>query len=317
MAQSFRSICIMSTLLASLLLAACGGGGDGASSTTAAPVATATQEPNAPQATGNTATDGFNWFNFRRQQIGLQAMARHTAIDAAAQGHSSYQKINDVITHVQIAGNPGFTGVTTFDRLNAGGYSLPPEGYAYGEVIASTMDTSGAHAAEELIGAIYHRFVIFEPMFKDAGAGTATVPGGYTYFTTDFGAIGLTTRLGSGKFVVYPFANQTNVPASFLSDSEDPDPVSLQNEIGYPISIHADIDGVVNVEPGNFTVRPRGGAALPVKLLAHETDKEHTGPSVAAIIPLSALAPNTVYDVQFIGTVSNAAVNRTWSFTTR
>lgn len=308
MAQSFRSASIISALLAALLLAACGGGGGGDGTSSAA-----TLEQNAPQATGNTATDGFNWFNFRRQQIGEQALARNNALDGAAQGHSDYQKINNTITHEQIPGKAGFTGEEVMDRLTQAGYQFTQNGRA-GEVISSSGNTSGAHAADSLIAAIYHRFVIFEPMFKEVGAGAATVAGGATYFTTDFTANGLDSGLGTGQSIVYPFANQTNVSINFFSDNEEPDPVLTQNEVGYPISIHADTISTVVAQ--TFTVQPRGGAVLQVQLMQKASDSQ-TPKSVAAIIPLNVLASNTIYDVQFIGTIDGIAVNRTWSFTTR
>jgi len=311
MAQSLRSTSIISALLTALLLAACGGGGGGGNDGVSS---AATQEQNAPQATGDTATDGFNWFNFRRQQIGVQALARNNTLNAAAQGHSDYQKINDTITHEQTLGNAGFTGETVKDRLAAAGYQLPQNGYAYGEVISSSGSTSGAYAADSLIAAIYHRFVIFEPMFKEVGTGAATVTNGATYFTTDFAAIGLDTGLSAGQSIIYPFANQTNVPVNFFSDNEEPDPVPTQNEVGYPISIHANVLSIVAVQ--TFTVQPRGGVPLAVQLMQNASDS-YTPKSVAAIIPLSVLASNTIYDVQFTGTIDGIPVNRTWSFTTR
>lgn len=292
-------------LLTALILAACGGGGGDAGTITQSSATIAASEPNAPQATGNTATDGLTWFNFRRQQLGLAALSRNAKIDSAAAGHSNYQKVNDVITHEQTVGKPAFTGVMVADRLNAAGYTLPADNYAYGEVISSTSDPSGFNAAEDLIAAIYHRFLVLEPMFKEAGAGAATVTGGATYFTTNFAAIGLDRGLARGAVVTYPFANQQRVPNNFFSDNESPDPVPGKNEVGYPISVHANIIATVMVD--SFTVRPRGGAVLPVQLLigaANPTTPnvpvdEHTSPSAAAIIPLSPLSPATTYDVQF------------------
>lgn len=303
-------------LLAALLLTACGGsGGDGNSSASQPATSISALEDNAPALTGNTATDGFNWFNFRREQLGVPKVARNARIDAAAQGHSEYQKANSSITHDQIAGRPGFTGATVGDRLAEANYQFTPgASYAYGEVISATSDTSGVSAAEDLIAAIYHRFVIFEPMFKEAGAGAATIPGGLTYFTTNFSANGLSDVLGQGSVVTYPFVNQRYVPRNFYSDNEAPDPVPNLNEVGYPISVHADINSTVTVQ--SFTVRPRGGSPLGVQLLTRATDT-NTPASVAAIIPLNPLAAGTIYDVQFSGTVDGDAVTRTWSFTTQ
>jgi uncharacterized protein YkwD len=313
----------LASLLAVALVAGCGGGSDGgtnrpaqldtgAANTTVTPVA----EAGAPQATGNMATDGFNWFNFRRQQMGLDAIARNAQIDAAAQNHSNYQAQNRTITHDEVAGNRGFTGATVLDRLRAAQYLVPASNYAYGEVISSTPDTNGINAAEDLIAAIYHRFVIFEPKFLEGGAGSATAGSGYTYFTTDFATRTLNRGgLGSGRLLVYPFSNQQNLPIVFYSDQEKPDPVPDRNEVGYPVSVHADITSTIAVQ--SFTISPRGGAALATKLLRKETDTEITEPSVAAIIPLAVLQSQTVYDVRFAGTVDNVPVTLAWSFTTR
>ena len=54
---------------------------------------------------------------------------------------------------------------------------------------------------------------------------------------------------------------------NFFSDYEAPDPVAGQNEVGYPVSVHADISAVLTVQ--SFTIQPRGGAALTTKLLQH------------------------------------------------
>lgn len=325
-------------LLLSFALAACGGD----SSTQAAPPSAAAttaqqlaQEPNAPQVTGNMATDGFEWFNFRRRQIGLPAVARSPQIDTAAQKHSDYQAINNVVTHDEDPLKPGFTGregcpfnyPESQSRIQKAGYVFKVP-YACGEVIAKTNYTYGFTAAEALITAIYHRFVVFEPMYKDAGAGYATASSGYTYFTTDFAANnGLGSGLGAGKFTVYPYAGQKDVPLNFFSDTEEPDPVPGRNEVGYPISVHADIDQLISV--GVFSVGLHStGVPLDVQLLASPSDPE-TPTSGAAIIPLQPLASGTIYDVAFSGSIctisppntscisASTAISKSWSFTTQ
>lgn len=315
---------IAPALLAALVLAGCGGGSDSSNdvSTAQSPSSSSStllaQEPNAPQLTGNTATDGFNWFNFRRQQAGLHAVTRNAKLDAAAQGHSDYQKLNDTITHYQTVGQLGFTGTSPGDRMEAAGYAFPPDNYAYGEVISSASDPSGFAAADNLIAAIYHRFVILGPMYKEAGAGAAMSSGGLTYFTTDFAAIGLDNGLGTGKVAVYPTDGQQRVPTSFFSDNELPDPVPDRNQVGYPISVHADVLDAVTVQ--SFTVRPHGGAAMAVRQLDFASDPDMQSMdlrSAAAIVPLAPLQPATTYDVQFVGTAGGVAVTRNWSFTTR
>jgi uncharacterized protein YkwD len=298
-------------VVAGALLSACGGG-SGGSGNAVTPPPTATPEPGAPQATGVTATDAFNWINYRRGQAGLAPLARNGTVDRAAQAHSDYLKANNTVSHNQVAGSPGFTGVTLLDRLLAAGYRFTGS-YAYGEVISAVGNTSGAAAVDELITAIYHRFVIFEPRFKEIGAGAASNASGYTYVTANF-----TANAGYGAgisgVVVWPRDAQAGVQRNFFSDQESPDPVQNQNEVGYPVSVHANIDATVTVD--SFTIRVRGGAEAPAKLLSHATDAA-THKSSAAIVPLGVLRANTVYDVNFSGKVNGANVTRAWSFTTR
>lgn len=310
-------------------LAACGGGGGdsdsaqtaaatsgGASSSslTQTAVQQSVQGPGAPAFTGNTVVDGLNWINYRRVQAGLPALQRNGLIDAAAQAHSNYQKLNDTITHIETVGKAGFTGVTPGDRLTAANYVFTQRSYAHGEVISATVDPSGFVAVENLIAAIYHRYAILEPMFKESGGGAASVPNGYTYFTANFTTDGLAPGIPRGTVAIYPFDNQQQIPTIFFSDRELPDPVPDRNEVGYPVSVHANITATISVQ--TFSMRPRGGTDLPVRLLTHETDSE-TPVSAASIIPVSVLAAQTTYDVRFTGTVDGIAVDRSWSFRTQ
>jgi uncharacterized protein YkwD len=310
------------SLLMAVFIAGCGGGGGDNSSQPQQGNGSATNpnpvlaEAGAPQQTGVMTTDGHNWINFRRQQMGLAPVSRNALIDKAAQAHSTYQAINDTITHDEVQTKRGFTGATLFDRLRAAEYPFPATNLAYGEVISAAVDTSGVNAAEDLIAAIYHRIVIFEPKFLEAGAGVAAANSGYSYFTIDYASLNLSQGgLGRGRLATYPFANQQNVPAVFFSDQEEPDPVPDRNEVGYPVSVHADIISTISVQ--TFTISPRGGSPLATKLLTREKDPEIGEPSAAAIIPLAVLQPQAFYDVQFIGTVDGVPVNLFWSFKTR
>ena len=306
----------LTALLMAGLLSACGGGHDTSPQGAVLPVPSTPvpAQPGSPAATGDTATDGFAWFNYRRAQVGLSTLSRNAQIDQAAAGHSTYLRLNNTVSHDQVPGNPGYTGQKLENRFTTAGYTLVGT-KAYGEVISAAGDRSGFYHAEELIAAIYHRFVIFEPLFREMGTGAATGNNNYTYFTADMAANnGYGPGIGRGNIVTYPASNQTAVPVNFMSDSESPDPVPNQNEVGYPISVHADNTSRIVVNA--FTVRPRGGANLATRLLSKATDAE-TPDSGAAIVPLARLAASTTYDVSFDGTVGGTPVTRTWSFTTR
>lgn len=302
------------TLLLAALLAACGGGGGGSTTVTPPPVTPPVTPPGAPVATGDTALDGYNWFNYRRAGIGLSSLTRNARLDAAAAGHSNYLRLNNTVSHDQVPGNPGYTGASLQNRITAAGYTLANP-YAFGEVISAAGDRSGFYHAEELITAIYHRFVILEPVFKEMGTGASSTGSNYTYFTADFAASGgYGPGLGRGRIVTYPGDGHVMVPTIFLSDTESPDPVPNQNAVGYPVSVHADITASITVS--SFTIKARNGTALTTRLLSAATDS-YTKPHVAAIVPLTTLLANTTYDVSYSGTVDGVAVARNWSFTTK
>lgn len=303
-------------LASAFLMTACGGGED--KSAVLAPTPNPTPNPpvqqGAPALTGNVATDGLNWLNFRRSQLGVSVLARSTLIDSAAQNHSDYQRINNLVSHDEIEGKTGYTGVSAQQRLEHAGYTFSG-GYAYGEVISASTSTSGVFLAEELITAIYHRFVIFEPRFKEIGSGSAANASGYNYFTTNFATTsGYGPGVAAGQLVTWPFDGQTGIVRNFMSDFESPDPVEDRNEVGYPVSVHANIESTLRVT--SFTIKPRNGSNLNVKRLSSDSGDTHASDSVAAIVPLAALVRSTTYDVSFVGTVDGVPVSKTWSFTT-
>lgn len=308
-------------LSATLWLTGCGGGSDsrnvGSNVGVTIPLP-APDDPlfdaNAPAATGDVALDVLNWFNYRRFQLSLPPVQFDSRLDAAAQNHSEYQAINNVITHIQEVGRPAFTGVTQEDRMANAGYRFTRFPNAYGEVLAATTDPSGFNAAESLLTAIYHRFVVLEPEFTAGGTGAAVNSNGVLFVTANFTADGLGNGLGIGRAVVYPFPNQQAVPRVFFSNAETPDPVPGVDAVGYPVSIHADLEASIGVS--RFTIRPRNGLPLPTTLLTSATDPA-TPPSAAAIIPLTVLLPRTIYDVEFDGVVDDSRISASWSFSTR
>lgn len=314
MSGLLRAATLVSACSLSILLTACGGGGDSSPPAASAQLPALTSEPGAPPATGDTATDTVNWFNFRRQQAGLSPLAPNATLDLAAQNHSNYQKLNNILTHAEIAGNSGFTGIDPPTRLIAAGYQLNRPPAAWGEVVAATGDPRGQSVAEGFLAAIYHRFVVLEPRYREIGAGAAAVPSGYTYVTADVTANGYGPAPAPGTVAVYPFPGQQRVPPIFYSDNESPDPVPGRNAVGYPVSVQSGLD--IGLAVTSFTIAPHGGAPLAVRLLSAAVDAE-TPSDAAAIIPLDVLQAGTTYDVQFIGSAGGQPVSQAWSFTTQ
>lgn len=341
---SSRFLAVASVMLAAIFSVSCGGGGGNDSASSSGKVDLLATENGAPASTGNTAADGFAWINFRRSAAGLSPLAFSNEIAKAAQNHSDYQRLNGPfpdasssgtpVTHSETSGEAGFTGMDACpDRITAAGFSLGDQ-YACGEVISALDDASGFAAAEELIAAVYHRFLIFQPSFKEAGAGSAlSYDGRHTIFMQNFAVRGNFTVLGNGEIVNYPYHSQKLVPTSFAHHTERPDPLPAASypqyagkNVGYPISVHADLDQRIDVD--SFTVRKQGeSTALSGRILSGATDA-NTQYYSAAIVPFLELQSNSIYEVQFSGTICNknlqtdacatppVPLSRNWSFIT-
>lgn len=304
---------ITSALLLLTWLVACSDGSDRRSTGTSAAQWLA-QERAGPQASGDVAADGLVWLNYRRAQAGLPALARDARLDRAAAVHAAYQQLNNVISHDEVFSRPGYSGASATERLRAAGYPLESDARADGEVIAATAAPDGFAAAEGLLGAIYHRNLMLEPRFDLAGAGAAHRAGGYHWLNLNFVASRTSAGLNAAGFIVWPMPDQQGVPTRVFSDQETPDPVDGRDAVGYPLSVHANLGALLEVQ--HFILREPGGAAVPALLLSHQSDRD-TLPSAAAVIALTRLRSATRYEAEFAGTIDGVPVQQRWFFTTR
>lgn len=291
------------------------GDGDGSTSTGTSATQLTAQESGGPVSSGDVAGDGLAWINYRRTQAGLPPVARDARIDRAAAAHATYQQLNNLITHDESPSRPGFTGATATERVRAAGYPLATQAQADGEVIAATAEPDGFAAAEGLLGAIYHRYLMLEPAFDLAGAGDAHRGGGYYWLNVNFVASRARSAALAGRVVVWPMPDQRNVSTQVSSDEETPDPVAGRDTVGYPVSVHAPLGSRLLVS--RFSIREQGvQAALKVAQLDGSSDSD-TPPSAAAIIPLARLRSGLLHEVEFAGSIDGVPVERRWYFTTR
>ncbi|PIQ51067.1 MAG: hypothetical protein COW02_16710 [Comamonadaceae bacterium CG12_big_fil_rev_8_21_14_0_65_59_15] len=248
--------------------------------------------------------------NRTRQLVGLPAVTRNALLDQAAQAHADYLQANiNGISHDETLGLPGFTGATPSARLSAAGYAYS----TMNEVISGGV-ASGQQAVQGLVQAIYHRFGILAPAVAEVGIGLGVASGKFPNVVIEFGAtVSNAVTMPQGWLGTYPVDGQTGVVRDFLSDTESPDPVSNQNRVGYPVSIHAGANDTLLVS--SFTLKPVGGSPVAVQLLNAPTDA-HVPASSVAIVPLSVLDYGTAYQADFSGTRNGQSVNLSWTFTT-
>ena len=255
--------------------------------------------------------------NYHRALAGVAPVAAEPRLLKAAQSHSNYLDSANQMGHYEDKKtNPYYTGNSPFDRIDAVHYDYAEAG----EVVARQPSSHPAGAVDALVTAIYHRFIILSVDFVQAGPGVSLKAHQGTdelNVTVDFGAETLPPLPPPSLLTVYPAVDQTGVPRDFDPAEEFPNPMPGHTLVGYPISIQVDARHPFEVasfqiyEVAPYTPR----RALEAKLLTHAVDAE-TPAHAAALIPVSPLAPATVHQVVFSGSVNNTPVSKTWQFMT-
>jgi uncharacterized protein YkwD len=115
--------------------------------------------------------------NSERASNGLAALAFNGQLQAAAQGHSTYQATTQTMSHTGAGGsNPGA-------RISAAGYGW----HAYGENVAAGQG-SCASVVSAWMASPGHRANILNATFVDIGVAMAKDANGRPYWTMDLGA---------------------------------------------------------------------------------------------------------------------------------
>jgi uncharacterized protein YkwD len=258
--------------------------------------------------------------NYLRCLAALPALTRADTLDVAAQKHADYAIANGTVSHDQISGKVAFSGAAPGIRMGNAGFATTGtsnQPAAWGEVVSKT-GSSARESFEGLTAAIYHRFVMLSPQFNQVGVGLKQAPGTTDMLTVaDYAA---TTAIKSDRVIAFPAADQINVPTSFNSDYETPDPIAGASFVGYPVSVQADRGTQLQVT--SFTIRKAGTTTnldAYVRGLGAEADT-HMESHTAFLATKAILQAGTKYEVNFVGTSSkdgvSKKVNLTWTFTT-
>ena len=233
---------------------------------------------------------------------------------------------NDSFLHTETSGTPGFTGADWWNRDEALGY-VPVGG---SESMSSGVDAGGG--VDELVNGVYHRagLLAFEPV--DVGIGWSlnasahlsrplvldiAVPGG-----DSLRDLGQMAQLRIDGVSIWPLDGAIGVPTRLGLESPNPVPSIDVVTLGSPVSIT--VSNSLALDSTSFKiVESASGAAVATSVLNNSNDPNFLIPhSFVAIVPLTALRPNTAYNVTFDGSISNpqlntrTAIRRAWSFVT-
>lgn len=226
-------------------------------------------------------------------------------IQKASNAHANYMQLNGGLTHQEVSGKAGFTGVNFWDRMKAAGFTGP--GGAMFEVIHSLGDGHGAILGESgWINTLYHRIPFVSYGAKGFGFGNNTGK----WATVDFSSGGATPSATAVS--TWPVDGDTAVWTTFRCASEIPNPLPGQTYAGYPISLtgakalaiteHVITQGTTTVDHAFLTKATDGAGLVP--------------DSQVYLIPKTPLLKSTRYDVKVSGTVGGAAFSQAWSFVT-
>jgi uncharacterized protein YkwD len=339
---------------ATIALVGCGGGGGSSTAaspsssvgtapttpTTPAVPATPAPDPTALQADAGTSTyaagsielSALNTLNQARAAYGVGQLVQNAQLDTAAQNHATY--INNrfqagdyaAAGHLEDATKAGFTGVNPADRILFAKYAAALSGETLSSIIAVDGVTSdpGVVSVTGLLSGPYHRFSMFDG-YREVGFGhgsirTTTTGGTQNTVVADYGVnqASQAQSPASGWIGTWPMDNATGVLYSFAGESPDPIPVNQGACAGYPVSLQ--VRAGVTLATTAFTLTEAAtGAAVNVQLSTAATDQNpnYARANTAYIIPFKPLKLGTKYTVHFVGTQNGAAIDKTWSFTTR
>ena len=245
--------------------------------------------------------------NRYRQLAGLNPVTSSSIIHQSALVHAFYTFFNgalpgirDLGIHKEESGGQGYVGDNVLSRAQHFGY--PQRSMA--EVITHRNDA--AAAVNDWIDSVYHRIPLMRADLLELGYGDAYL-GPMTVQVMDMSY----RESATGRVIVYPVANQMNVPTAF-NGNEIPDPAPNANyPIGYPVT--ATFDRNARVTIGAFHLRDPSGADLPgVTLQPSAADMENSFGYLANV----PLRPGTTYTADLSYTLNGVAGHKTWRFTT-
>jgi tetratricopeptide (TPR) repeat protein len=263
------------------------------------------QPPGDLAAARKAALDRVNGY---RAAVGVAPLSEDPAVAEGALAHAYFYLFNfgqsqlrGLGIHNEDQSLPGFTGANSLLRDRHFGYA----GNRGAEVINHVAIPEGS--VQVWIDSVYHRYPLLARETSVAGYGLAGL-GIASVSIMDFGV----SDPGRGDPIVYPRADQPDVPASF-NGQEVPDPVpqGATYPVGYPVTLQVGAGQVLTVSSGrlissdnqevaSYTLQP-GGSGL--------TQSEW------ALLAQHPLTPGARYTAEVIGKIDGQDFTKRWSFT--
>lgn len=270
----------------------------------------------------------FALLNTYRSQCGFGMLAQNNQLDQAAQNHAAYAAVYDE-GHGETIGRNGFTGSSPGERFNYVNYAWSASEeilgtQAWGQFLAPNLNNSFALLSASQLGATsnlkallnapYHMIGALS-MNRDVGIGIASSPvpniADYNFKQLN---INLGTaqgqerqRIASDSISTFPCNGTTGLNPVFAGEVPDPFPDVNRHATPYgqPVYVMTAAGSTVTLDGVRSTITPRGGVALPTRLLTQANDPNaRLASNQVFLMPTIRLADNTTYDVVLNGTLS-------------
>jgi uncharacterized protein YkwD len=315
--------------LVCIFLAACGGGSDGSSQ---APLISgpaieppAREASSVPQGIYDDALRSAAFARLRqiRSEAGVGVLKQKDFVDMAAQSHSKYQVINNISTHDEVPGMPGFVAKKFMQRIDYFGVYPSSQGQTDGfEVTISALSFVGdatPELAQKLVDGLmsgpYHRSAMLDPEFTDVGVGLYVQDKSVNLNINATRTIANTQGAPNNLLINWPPNGSTNIPTEIAGEeSGGPNRPGIPAGRGYAASVQTNcsLRGIYKII--RFEMRDAAGNLV-------ETQPVSSG-CFESILPLKSLNARAVYSVSFEGTIRRVddrienSIQKNWSFTT-
>jgi uncharacterized protein YkwD len=320
---------LITAFLTCVVLTACGGGSD---SNTPQPLLSGpTIEPPAreassvPQGIYDDALRSAAFARLRqiRSEAGVGVLKQKDFVDMAAQSHSKYQVINNISTHDEVPGMPGFIAKKFMQRIDYFGIYPSSQGQTDGfEVTISALSFAGnatPELAQKLVDGLmsgpYHRSAMLDPEFTDVGVGLYVQDKSVNLNINATRTIANTQGAPNNLLINWPPNGSTNIPTEIAGEeSGGPNRPGIPAGRGYAASVQTNCSLRDASKITLFEMRDAAGNLV-------ETQQVSSG-CFEAILPLKPLLKATTYSVIFDGTLiqlydgKETPIQKKWSFTT-